>query len=266
MGEDLKVPEQLRASVLVGDLNDYRLGKINESKLKARIRIERIYEAEQNRDLEIFSRILDRAVGQETENRWIPWDGKTRYMYQEGYGAIFFVPLSALKNLEKIIVKNLSEIEEKLRDFETDVRKYEKHVRDIERSELPALPELPAPPSLPIRKEKRIFVDKNGDSVEVDLDFDVDFNPDKAAADIEIDSLMDAVTADIIGVLGQYGATLRSVKKGETILVTVDFSRRFWTVTPNTLYLKVKKSDVERFAWEGLSSEQFKQTVTVWKE
>lgn len=266
MGEDLKVPEQLRASGLVGDLNDYRLGKINESKLKARIRIERIYEAEQNRDLEIFSRILDRAVGQETGSRWIPWDGKTRYMYQEGYGAIFFVQLSALKNLEKIIVKNVSEIEHKLRDFETDVRKYEKRVRDIERSELPAPPDLPSPPSLPIRKEKRIFVDKNGDSVEVDLDFDVDINMNKIASDTEIDSLMDAVAADIIDMLGQYGATLRSVKKGETILVTVDFSRQFWTVKPNTLYLKVRKSDVERCTRDGLTSEQFKQAVTVWKE
>lgn len=201
--EEPKVPEQLRACALVRDLNDYRLGKMNEAKLKARIKIDRLYESDANRDVDIFSRILDRVIGPDAENHWIHWTGKTRAMYLEDYGVIFFTPVTGFDHLEKIIIKKAGELEKKMRWLE---------------------------------------------------------------ADVKIDSLMDAITTKIIDVLGQYGATLRSVKKDETILVTVDLSRRFWTETPNTLYLKVSKSDVERFSREELTTEQFRKAIAVWKD
>lgn len=256
--EDLKVPEQLRACALVRDLNDYRLGKMNEAKLKARIKIERLYETEANRDVEIFSRILDRVIGPEAENHWIHWTGKTRAMYLEDYGVIFFTPVTGFDHLEKIIIKKAGDLEKKLRWFETDIHRHEERVREFEEADLPP------PPALPGGKEKRIIV--HGDEDTADVDFDVDFDVQVTEPDVKIDSLMDAITTQIIDVLGQYGATLRSVKKDETILVTVDLSRRFWTGTPNTLYLKVNKSDVERFAREELTTEQFRKAVAVWKD
>ncbi|MGC9364431.1 MAG: hypothetical protein ACP5FZ_07680 [Fidelibacterota bacterium] len=255
--EELKVPEQLRACALVRDLNDYRLGKMNEAKLKARIKIERLYETEANRDVEIFSRILDRVIGADTENHWIHWTGKTRAMYLEDYGVIFLTPVTGYDHLEKIIIKKAGDLEKKLRWFETDVHRHEERIRELEEAELPVPP---AAPALPGGRENRIFV--HGDDDTVDVDFDVQVTE----PDVKIDSLMDAITAQIIDVLGQYGATLRSVKKDETILVTVNLSHRFWTETPGTLYLKVNKSDVERFSREELTTEQFRKAVAVWKD
>ena len=279
---DPEVPSQLRACATVSELGNYRRGKINESKLRSQIKIDRTYGTEQTRDLDIFEKIFDRSLDRKTGTHIIDWDGNTRSMYLDGYGAIFFSPVSAMDRFEHIIIRKAGDLEKKMQRAEARVRSAEERVRDQEEKVREheeqvraqeetirkshskveeASPADPAPPAAPLPPHKVILHDE-------DYDFDFDFDFDKAMrpTDKEIDSILTGITDKIIEILGQYGPTLRTVKNNESILVAVDIANHLWDDNRNMLYLKVKKSDVDRYARDELTFEKFKKSVDIWKD
>jgi len=292
---DLEVPSQLRACAKVSDLINYRRGKTNETKMRSQIPIERIYNKEQNRDLDILERIFDRSLGRSTGSHFIDWDGNTRSMYLDGYGAIFFSPVPAMDRFEHIIIKKAGDLERKMLQSEAKTRSMEERLRAREERQeakdeatitksrhsesqrkstressrqresqaLPAPPVAPAPPH-------RIIIHAEDDTSEIlsDFDFDFDFNFDETMkpTEKEIDSILAGITDKITDVLGQYGPTLRSVKKDEAILVAVDIANHLWENDWNMLYLKVKKADVERYARDEITFDKFKKSVDIWKD
>ncbi|MBN2601302.1 MAG: hypothetical protein JXR87_04870 [Candidatus Marinimicrobia bacterium] len=277
---DPEVPSQLRACATVGELANYRRGKINESKLRSQIKINRTYGTEQTRDLDILEKIFDRSLGRKTGTNIIDWDGNTRSMYLDGYGAIFFSPVSAMDRFEHIIIRKAGDLEKKLlqteakarsaenrlrakeeelREHEEQVRAKEEAIRKSRSQKAEASPADPAPLAAPL--PPRNFTIHNED-----FDFDFDFNKAMRPTDEEIDSILTSITGKIIEILGQYGPTLRTVKKEESILVAVDIANHIWDDNRNMLYLKVKKSDVDRYAREELTFEKFKKSVDIWKD
>ena len=293
--DDLEVPSQLRSCANVSDLINYRRGKINESKMRSQIQIDRIYDKEQNRDLDILERIFDRSLGRSAGPRFIDWDGNTRSMYLDGFGAIFFSPVSAFDRFEHIIIKKAGDLEKKMLQSEAKARRMEERLRAREERQeakeevavaksrqsesqrksaressrqresqaLPATPAAPAPPH-------RIIIHDEDDTSEIlhdfDFDFDFDFDETMKPTEKEIDSILASITDKITDVLGQYGPTLRSVKKDEAILVAVDIANHLWESDWNMLYLKVKKADVERYARDEITFEKFKKSINIWKD
>ncbi|MFH1249560.1 MAG: hypothetical protein V1715_00475 [bacterium] len=216
--DDLKVPSQLRACATVSDLSNYRRGKTNESKLRSQIQIDRIYDKEQDRDLDILERIFDRSLGRSTGTRFIDFDGNTRSMYLDGYGAIFFSPVSALDRFEHIIIRKAGDLEkkmlqseEKARTMEDRVRAREEASRQRESRATEAPPADPVPPVAPVPPHRIILHDEDN----FNFDFDFDFDKAPKPTDKEIDSILTGITDKIIDILGQYGPTLRTVKKVE---------------------------------------------------
>lgn len=267
--DDLKVPSQLRACATVSDLSNYRRGKTNESKLRSQIQIDRIYDKEQDRDLDILERIFDRSLGRSTGTRFIDFDGNTRSMYLDGYGAIFFSPVSALDRFEHIIIRKAGDLEkkmlqseEKARTMEDRVRAREEASRQRESRATEAPPADPVPPVAPVPPHRIILHDEDN----FNFDFDFDFDKAPKPTDKEIDSILTGITDKIIDILGQYGPTLRTVKKVESILVAIDIANHLWDNDWNMLYLKVKKTDVDRYARDELTFEKFKKSVDIWKD
>ena len=280
-------PSQLRACATVSDLGNYRRGKINESKMRALLKIDRIYDRVQDRDLEILERIFDKSLGRSTGTRFIDWDGNTRSMYLDGYGAIFFSPVSAMDRFEHIIIRKAGDFEKKIQRAEARVRNAEERVRDQEEKvreheekikeheeqlrakeeairksqskSADVVPADPVPPVAPLPSPNFSIHDE-------DYDFDFDFNKAMKPTDKEIDSILTSVTDKIIEILGQYGPTLRTVKNNESILVAVDIANHLWDDNRNMLYLKVKKADVDRYARDELSFEKFKKSINIWKD
>jgi len=284
---DPEVPSQLRACATVGELGNYRRGKISESKLRSQIKIDRTYGTEQTRDLDILEKIFDRSLDRKTGTHIIDWDGNTRSMYLDGYGAIFFSPVSAMDRFEHIIIRKAGDLEKKMQRAEARVRSAEERVRDQEErvreheekikeneEQLKAkeeairksqsksadiVPVDPVPPVAPLPSPNFSIHDD-------DYDFDFDFNKAMKPTDKEIDSILTSITDKIIEILGQYGPTLRTVKNNESILVAVDIANHLWDDNKNMLYLKVKKSDIDRYARDELTFEKFKKSVDIWKD
>ena len=283
--DDFKVPTQLRACVKASDLKDYRQGKIDEKKMTSLIKINRLYDNESRRDLDIFGGIIDRSVGRDSDNRIFHWDGKTRSMYLDGFGVIFFSPVAGFENIHRVLIKKADEIEKKVAKYEARVRKHEERVREYEekareyeqqlRDRKKDDEELEAPPAPPTLRRTattptHIVINTNGDTVNVDgdfdFDFDFDFDRESSMSQKEIDSLLNDLTDKITDALGKYGATLRSVKDNESILVAVDLSSHIWDSDYDMLYLKVKKSDITRYSRDKISYDKFRKTVEVWKD
>ncbi len=272
LDDDIKVPSQLRYCVNVGDLAEYRRGKLSESKLHTAVKIERIYEDEHDRDLEIMERIFDRSLGRDKGSKIFGFDGKTRGMYLDGFGAIFFSPTTVFERFEHVFVRKAGELEKKLAKAEAARHEKEEEIREHEKK----LEEYET--QLRSREGDRdkqrisstITVSSDDDSVDdrndFNFHFDFDFDQQSKLTDQEIDSVMNDISGKIIDVLGQYGQTLRNVKKNEWIMVAVDVDNHLFDKDWNMLYLKIKKADVERYARDEIDAEKFKKTVEIWRD
>ncbi|MDO9547473.1 MAG: hypothetical protein Q7J65_00720 [Candidatus Marinimicrobia bacterium] len=276
--DNFEVPSQLRACVKVSDLSNYRRGKTNESKMRSQVQIDRIYDKKQDRDLDILERIFDRSLGRSTGSRIIDWDGNTRSMYLDGFGAIFFSPVSAYDRFEHIIIRKAGDLEKKMLQSETKARRMEESLRAREgviraneerekakeeaaaKSRQNTSQTEPVPPVAPAPPHRIILHDEDN------FNFDFDFDKAMKPTDREIDSLLTSITDKIIDVLGQYGPTLRSVKNDESIMVAVDIANHLWDNDWNMLYLKVKKADVDRYARDEISFSKFKKSIVIWKD
>lgn len=267
--DDLEVPSQLRACAKISDLGNYRRGKISESKLRSQIQIDRIYGKDENRDLDILGRIIDRSLGLKTGLRFIGWDGNTSGMYLDGFGALFFSQLSVYNGFEHIITRKAADLERKVRQYEIKVRRTEAQLGDREEL-IYSGADSAAAKNRPGSSRRIVHYGDENDTSEVSLnfDFDLNFNFDKdlQPTEREIDSVLNDITDKIINVLGQYGATMRSVKKDESILVAVDITNPLWSNTGNMLYIKAKKADIERYARDAITFEKFRKSVKVWKD
>lgn len=283
--EDL-VPSQLRACAGVADLVNYRRGKTNEAKLRSQIDIERVYGEESFRDLAILEKILDQALDRNTGSKLIDWDGNSRSMYLDGYGAIFFSPVSALDRFEHIVVRKAQDFDKKMaqidatiqgreervrkqeakvREYEAQVREHEEKLRDREKEyrrsrnaedsddARVAHPALPAPPE-PI------------DDTDLSFSFNFDFDEQLKLTEKQSDSVLTSISDKLIEVLGQYGSTLKSVQKNEFVLIAVDIDDGFINTGADALYLKVSKADIDRYAREEISFDKFKSSVVVWRD
>ncbi|MFH1249561.1 MAG: hypothetical protein V1715_00480 [bacterium] len=48
--------------------------------------------------------------------------------------------------------------------------------------------------------------------------------------------------------------------------MAIDIANHLWDNDWNMLYLKVKKTDVDRYARDELTFEKFKKSVDIWKD
>jgi len=277
--EELQVPVRLQTCVGISELQDFRRGKTNETKLRSLIKINRIYEKDQDHDIDIMERILDKSLGQESNRQFLSFKVQTHGMYLDGFGAVFFSPLSYFDRLEKFVVRKASEIEKQVKQNEARIKQEEKRIKqeearikqekahlkqeeasgekksthytvvthgDVRDTINIALPEPPEPPVLP----------------KIDFNFDFNFDETTKLTEHELDSVINVTTDNIIKVLGQYGTSLKKVKKDEYVLVSFEISIPHGEKT-SSVCLKVKKSDIERFARDEINLEKFKKSVEI---
>jgi hypothetical protein len=131
--EKEKIPEQFRICAKVTDLSDYRKGKISTSKLKKLIKYTEVYEEDDGMDLEIMEKILDTSLSKFGRSIIPEFGSKTRGMYLDDFGALFFSPTTLGQKFENILVKKLNTAERKLRDKERELTKHEEKLKALEK-------------------------------------------------------------------------------------------------------------------------------------
>jgi len=269
--EELQVPIQLQTCVGISELQDFRRGKTNETKLRSLIKIERIYAKDQDHDIDIMERILDKALGQESNRQFLSFKGQTNGMYLDGFGAVFFSPLSSFDRLEKFVVLKTYEIERKVKQHEARIKQEEKRIKQEEariKQKEASIAQKEASKKQKSRDTEVLVLPKPVEPAEpvepVEFDFDFDFNFGESAklTGHELDSLINVTTDNIIKVLGQYGATLKKVTKDEYVLVSFEISVPRGEKT-SSVCLKVTRSDIERFARDEIDFVKFKKAIEI---
>lgn len=269
-----KAPTQLRAAILVSDLNKYRQGKLTEAQLIQKLQFTESYDVKSDHEIDIMENILNTTLGKNNSKSALALTGGTRGIYLENYGVLFFSPASIFDKGMRVIIKNMSNWEQRTREFEAKskafekqtqqyeqkLREYENKLKEFERvqgspnSKLPAPPALPEPPEAP-------------EAPELGIDVDVDWGGEQYLKQekAEIDSIVNALSDQIVELLGQYGHTMRKVKDNEWIMVAVDFNYRIWDSDANRLYIKVKKSDLLKYNRDEINLDTLKKTVKTWR-
>jgi len=273
--EALQVPVQLCTCVGITELQDFRRGKTNETKLRSLIKINRIYEKDRDNDIDIMERILDKSLGQESNRPFLSFKGQTHGMYLDGFGAVFFSPLSYFDRLEKFIVRKTSEIEKKVKQDEAQIKQQLIQLKQHEKELKQAEAHLKQEEASGEKKSTHYTIVTPGnihDTINIVLpkppeppepyEFDFDFIQTTRLTEHELDSLINVTTDNIIKVLGQYGTTLKKVKKDEYVLVSFEISVPRGEKA-SSICLKVKKSDIERFARDEIDLEKLKKSVEI---
>jgi hypothetical protein len=162
----------------------------------------------------------------------------------------------------KVLVNNLSHFEEKAREFERKTREFERQNREYELkikeyqkaedkalSEPPEAPEAPEAPEMP--------------AVDIDIDWNGSkmFGQSKAA----VDSMINAMSDQVIELLGRYGHTMRKVKDNEWVMVAIDFNYKIWDTEDSRLYLKVRKSDLLKYNRDEIDLNGLKKLIKTWR-
>jgi len=269
-----KAPTQLRAAILVSDLNKFRQGKLTEAQLIQRLQFTDSYDVKSDHEIEIMENILNTALGKSNSKSALALTGGTRGIYLDNYGVLFFSPASIFDKGMRVIIKNISNWEQRTREYEAKskafekltqqyeqkLQEYENKLKEYERvqgspdSKLPVPPALPAPPVAP-------------EAPELNIDVDVDWKGEQYLKQekAEIDSIVNALSDQIVELLGQYGHTMRKVKDNEWIMVAVDFNYRIWDSDADRLYIKVKKSDLLKYNRDEINFDTLKKSVKIWR-
>lgn len=248
--DDERIPSQIRMSAISSDLAKFRREKLNEDKLQKKIKFTEIYDDESDRGIEIMEKILDTALEKGRSKRIPGLSGRTRGLYLDEFGVLFFSPASIMEKNMRVVVKNAAEAEKRAKETEKKAKEYEKRAKEYEKR---------------VKKyKKRVGSDKDSLSFSFTFnmdDFDFDFHRSKA----ETDSIVDKIRDDLLELLGQYGNTLKKVNDNEWIMIAVDLNDRFWNEDLYWLYIKVKKSDVIKYNREEINFDSFKKRVKVWQ-
>jgi len=265
--EKEEIPEQFRICAKVTDLSDYRKGKISKSKLKKLIEYTEVYEEDDGMDLEIMEKILDTSLSKFGRSIIPGFGSKTRGMYLDGFGALFFSPTTLGQKFENVLVKKLNAAERKLKDKEKELTKHEEKLKALEKrrqKEASRKTDLKSGPKV-IHKRS-----DEGDSTIVitddfDFDFDFDFEFDERLDEARVDSIATEMSDNILEILGQYGHTLRKVKENEWVMVALDLDNHLWDQDWRWLYIKVRKSDITKYSREQIKLEEFKKRAKIWR-
>ncbi len=269
--EKEKIPGQFRICAKVTDLSDYRKGKISKSKLKKLIEYTEVYEEGDGMDLEIMEKIIDTSLSKFGRSTIPGFGSKTRGMYLDGFGALFFSPTTLGQKFKNIMVKKLNAAEKKLKDKESELTKHEEKLKALEKRQ-----QKEASKKTSIKSERKVIHKRSdeGDSTIVitddfgfdfGFDFDLDFNFDERLDEARVDSIATEMSDNILEILGQYGHTLRKVKENEWIMVALDLDNHLWDQDWRWLYIKVRKSDVTKYSQEKIKLEEFKKRAKIWR-
>lgn len=269
--EKEKIPEQFRICAKVTDLSDCRKGKISKSKLKKLIKYTEVYEEGDDMDLEIMEKILDTSLSKFGRSIIPRFGSKTRGMYLDGFGALFFSPTTLGQKFENILVKKLNAAERKLKDKERELTKHEEKLKALEKRQQKEASKRTSIKSGPKVIHKR---SDEGDSTIVitddfdfdfGFDFDCNFEFDKRLDEARVDSIVTEMSDNILEILGQYGHTLRKVNENEWIMVALDLDNHLWDQDWRWLYIKVRKSDITKYNREQIKIEELKKRAKIWR-
>ena len=271
-----KIPGQFRICAKVTDLSDYRKGKISKSKLKKLIEYTEVYEEGDDMDLVIMEKILDTSLSKFGRSTIPGFGSKTRGMYLNDFGALFFSPTTLGQKFGNVIVRKVNAAERKLKDAERKLkdadRELSKHEEKLKALEKRRQKEASKRIS---KKSGRKVVHKRsdeGDSTIVitddfdfdfDFDFDCNFEFDERLDEAEVDSIANEISDNILEILGQYGHTLRKVKENEWIMVALDLDNHLWDQDWRWLYIKVRKSDITKYSREKIKLEELKKHAKI---
>jgi len=267
--EKEKIPEQFRICAKVTDLSDYKKDKISKSKLKKLIKYTEVYEEGDGMDLEIMEKILDTSLSKFGRSIIPGFGSKTRGMYLNDFGALFFSPTTLGQKFENVLVKKLNAAERKLKDKERELTKHEEKLKALEKRRQKDVSRRTS------KKSGRKVIHKRsdeGDSTIVitddfdfnfGFDFDCNFEFDERLDKARVDSIVTEISDNILEILGQYGHTLRKVKENEWIMVALDLDNHLWDQDWRWLYIKVRKSDVTKYSREKIKLEEFKKRAKI---
>ncbi|MCK4716661.1 MAG: hypothetical protein KAT54_07620, partial [Candidatus Marinimicrobia bacterium] len=220
---------------------------------------------------EIMEKILDTSLSKFGRSIIPEFGSKTRGMYLDDFGALFFSPTTLGQKFENILVKKLNTAERKLRDKERELTKHEEKLKALEKRQ-----QKEASKKTSIKSERKVIHKRSdeGDSTIVitddfgfdfGFDFDLDFNFDERLDEARVDSIATEMSDNILEILGQYGHTLRKVKENEWIMVALDLDNHLWDQDWRWLYIKVRKSDVTKYSQEKIKLEEFKKRAKIWR-
>lgn len=271
--EKEKIPEQFRICAKVTDLSDYRKGKISKSKLKKLIEYTEVYEEDDGMDLEIMEKILDTSLSKFGRSIIPGFGSKTRGMYLNDFGALFFSPTTFGQKFGNIMVKKLNAAERKLKDKERELTKHEEKLKALEKRR-----KKEDSKKTSVKSGRRVIHKRSdeGDSTIVipddfdfdfdfDFEFDCNFEFDERLDEARVDSIATEMSDNILEILGQYGHTLRKVKENEWIMVALDLDNHLWDQEWRWLYIKVRKSDVTKYSREKIKLEELKKRAKIWR-
>jgi hypothetical protein len=246
-----QIPEAIRTCVKVAELEKYRRGKIDDSQLINAIQYSKTFDNGDGRDLEIMERILDTSMKQSSRRNIPNRYGNTRGMYLEGFGALFFTPITLVEKNVDLIVKNLEQVEEKLKEHEKKLAEFEDSLEEDDDSDLVIVK--PKPPKITVRSrddDTQIIIQ---DKYECEL------------SQSQIDSIITNLQNELIEIVGQYGSTIRPVQKNECIMLAVDLDAPFTSRDYGWLYIKVQKADIDLYMRDALRFDEFKRRVKIWR-
>jgi hypothetical protein len=127
-----KAPTQLRAAILVSDLNKFRQGKLTEAQLIQRLQFTDSYDVKSDHEIEIMENILNTALGKSNSKSALALTGGTRGIYLDNYGVLFFSPASIFDKGMRVIIKNISNWEQRTREYEAKSKAFEKLTQQYE--------------------------------------------------------------------------------------------------------------------------------------
>jgi len=269
-GNKEKAPTQLRASVIAADLTKFRQGKITEAQLIQKIQFTESYDEKSDHEIGIMENILNTALGKSNNKSALALTGGTRGIYLDNYGVLFFSPAGVFDKGMRVLIKNMSnweqknrQYEQKTRQYEQKMREYEKKLKEYDNQKERKLIVPPVPPVEPVIPE----APEAPEAPELDIDVDIDWNKEQYLKQekVEIDSIINSMSNQIVELLGQYSHTMRKVKDNEWIMVAVDFNYRIWDSEASRLYIKVKKSDLLKYNRNEINLDTLKKTVKTWR-
>ena len=266
----------LQMEANVSDLKKFYSGKMNENKMKSKLKYITKNANHKNKDIEIMQNIFDTFL--EKENEIWSRNDKSEGIYLPGFGAIFTIPVASSNSFLPMSV-DFEVLERKLGE---QTRKIEIHAKNLEKQVKKM--------ELKLKKEKNNLKDKkvhtyiystdekkdtdlivDGDSMTIDIDLDIDDDGNEnenifiyrgrhKLDEAQIDSIMNKTKDDIIQTLSIYGSTLKSVQSNEKININLDLDAY---QNKKSMSLICKKKDILDYSNGKISYEKFVDAIKI---
>jgi len=273
-GAEDKTPRLLRSSVLVSDLDQYRKGKISEAEMKKKIRTEVVTGSQSDKSIDIMSNIIDSALEPERRSGYFPGlDGKTQGLYLADFGAVFITSMTVRDNPRHYSRERRHERTESTESLLETLE----NLKQTLKQDLNLINKTgdPKKVTVVIGKDTTVYWvgDSTGDRpvlpippIPVPLpDWPVLSVISESLTPAQMDSIIGVLRSNLADILGQYGATLKTIKPEENILIAISLDTGWLRKSTQWIYVKVKKSDIDKFSRGQLDETKFRARIETWK-